>query len=167
MNKNIIFASLFCVLFNSSTAMANIELPTQKRHLPGVQTCTYELLEQTGSLINSVKNLVMENISLFPEFKPAGKPHNNNETNTSSIFSIFKAPQKPGNTINKSAITGQWLIASRSQLTQCITFQSNAPPGRGIFIYIFLLVYFILLKKSNLPWRTALSCKIYSPDYAA
>jgi len=163
MNNKVIFVSLLCLLLNSYVATANTGLPTPGRCLPQVQSCPGELPAQADSLINSVKCLVLAGAALFPEFKPAAKPRNNNETTSSLIFSIVNIPQKLNNTTNQTGISAEWLAARRCQPMQHAAFQSKAPPGRGNVIYLFLLVYFILLKKSNLPWRTILPSKYIHP----
>jgi hypothetical protein len=149
--------------------MAAVE-PGSNTPTPCVQSPVYGLLIQADQVVNSVKALVNNGITLFPEYKPAKKAQNDDGYNPPVMASLFASLQKPVKTSNKLHSSGLINCKSlRFAVLEDDVGKSQAPPGRSPgadFLLLFLLLYIISLHRSNLPPVVAWYCGRFLPNYA-
>jgi hypothetical protein len=153
MKNKILFLLLFSFVLNSFAAIKsvkaniNISNPVIESSLPGF----INLLKSPYKLLDSISK---NDVPLYPEYKqPLSKENTSNgmqdESYSLQDFNKLFKPTCKSFSIEYNGI---------SSLSKGITENSHAPPPKqvedyGLILFILLILYFVLLRRSNLPWE--------------
>ncbi|MCB4792720.1 MAG: hypothetical protein LHV68_12665 [Elusimicrobia bacterium] len=158
--KIFVFIIILILVFNSIIRISDFET-TVTASLPVIQSSIFQIESCTRQPLKIIADSIKD-IPFSPEYKQPKKNQNKNkDSQRNSSFSFSN--QKEGVSLNLKIDKNE-----RSQMNNLQTMISdikilNAGPPRdwppGLF-YVFLLMYLVLLSKSNLPWE--ITVKLFS-----
>ncbi len=166
MKKRIVLLIVLCLLVNGLAGLGAV-LAEPGGFLPNcgdIQSPVFNFIGNIGLPCRAVADMVKNGEPLKPEYRHNKDTQGTDSNNTSCVYAVSKSMAKYISK-NLSKDNGKLLENFRAQVS------NGSPPGEkqnehyGGFISIFLLMYFVLLSRGNLPAEIAI-IRICTPGCA-
>jgi hypothetical protein len=151
---------ILCILFNSSIAMGSIA-PSSSLPAPAVESPIFQIISSVRLPFCTASDLFTQTVPLFPEFRQhAANRKSNNGADGIFISSSAKETRLTGRNNRNSEIKAAKDF--RSLILASGLLRAQSPPlrwrsDRNETATMILLTYLVVLSRSHLPGRIALS----------